>query len=260
MQCVALAGIAILGLPSFAAADSVGYEWVRQVLHSGRAAVDLYVKLSSPSSRVMMISAATFSTTAPGGFYQSPEHPFWQPGVQHAATAEDSLVTIGTSPSGSGNTSPTIVVPLGFYNFNDADGATDFSYIGTTEFTATWHIPPANTQWGYPVQGRVHVARFIVDSPTACDTIDATFDIVWKSSNGLTLVAGGGASNLPVLADFTCGGECASDFDGSGDVDGEDLGILLGDWGRSGPGDLNGDGEVNGEDLGILLSAWGACP
>jgi len=57
------------------------------------------------------------------------------------------------------------------------------------------------------------------------------------------------------------------DLDGDGDVDGIDLGILLGNWsiptGSPGCGgqlpclsDINGDGVVDGFDLGILLSNW----
>lgn len=48
-----------------------------------------------------------------------------------------------------------------------------------------------------------------------------------------------------------------ADLDGDGDVDGADLGLLLGAWGSAGPvGDLNGDGIVDGADLGALLGAW----
>jgi hypothetical protein len=40
-------------------------------------------------------------------------------------------------------------------------------------------------------------------------------------------------------------------------VNGDDLGILLGDWGQTtGPADLNGDGVVDGNDLGELLANW----
>ncbi|MFG0257797.1 MAG: hypothetical protein ACF8GE_07855 [Phycisphaerales bacterium JB043] len=55
---------------------------------------------------------------------------------------------------------------------------------------------------------------------------------------------------------------CAADFDGSGAVDGADLGLLLGLWGGCGVcvPDFNGDGFVDGADLGLLLGAWGACP
>ncbi|MCA9286012.1 MAG: hypothetical protein KDA22_12385 [Phycisphaerales bacterium] len=52
---------------------------------------------------------------------------------------------------------------------------------------------------------------------------------------------------------------CAADLDGDGQVNGSDLGIMLGAWGTPGPGDLNDDGTVDGSDLGLLLGAWGDC-
>lgn len=54
---------------------------------------------------------------------------------------------------------------------------------------------------------------------------------------------------------------CPGDVDGDGLVDGVDLGILLGSWGRCTgcDADLNLDGAVNGIDLSILLGAWGGC-
>jgi formylglycine-generating enzyme len=45
------------------------------------------------------------------------------------------------------------------------------------------------------------------------------------------------------------------DLNGSGTVDGADLGILLSAWGQS-AADLNRDGTTDGADLGILLVAW----
>lgn len=56
---------------------------------------------------------------------------------------------------------------------------------------------------------------------------------------------------------------CPADLNDDGQVDGADLGILLGAWGPcSGgcPADLNGDGQVDGADLGELLGDWGSCP
>ncbi len=48
------------------------------------------------------------------------------------------------------------------------------------------------------------------------------------------------------------------DFDGSGIVDGDDLGSLLGGWGAAPSAyDLNCDGRVDGDDLGTLLGSWG---
>jgi hypothetical protein len=40
-------------------------------------------------------------------------------------------------------------------------------------------------------------------------------------------------------------------------VNGQDLGMLLGQWGTAGSADLNRDGVVNGTDLGLMLGAWG---
>ena len=54
---------------------------------------------------------------------------------------------------------------------------------------------------------------------------------------------------------------CLGDFDGSGDVNGADLAVLLGAWNTpSQEADLDGDGLVGGADLALLLGAWGACP
>jgi hypothetical protein len=56
---------------------------------------------------------------------------------------------------------------------------------------------------------------------------------------------------------------CLGDLTGDGNVDGADLGALLGSWGPctgSCAADLNADGAVTGADLGALLGAWGACP
>ncbi|HMN95065.1 MAG TPA: dockerin type I domain-containing protein [Phycisphaerales bacterium] len=52
-----------------------------------------------------------------------------------------------------------------------------------------------------------------------------------------------------------------ADLDGSGAIDGADLGALLAAWGPvggGGPADFNGDGVVDGADLGTLLSSWGS--
>lgn len=55
--------------------------------------------------------------------------------------------------------------------------------------------------------------------------------------------------------------ECAGDFDGSGAVDGGDLGALLAAWDSVDLTiDLTGDHMVGGADLGMLLSLWGPCP
>ena len=53
---------------------------------------------------------------------------------------------------------------------------------------------------------------------------------------------------IPVLGDLT----------GDGDVDGGDLGVLLGSWGGSGAADLDESGTIDAADLAILLGEWTA--
>jgi subtilisin family serine protease len=59
----------------------------------------------------------------------------------------------------------------------------------------------------------------------------------------------------------TCG-EGVPDFNKSGAVGGEDLAVLLSQWGFTPgvPGDLTGNGWIDGEDLAIFLTMWGPCP
>jgi hypothetical protein len=58
---------------------------------------------------------------------------------------------------------------------------------------------------------------------------------------------------------------CQGDIVEFGAVDGQDLGILLSNWGPvepEGPSllcDINGDLAIDGVDLGLLLSSWGPC-
>ena len=55
-------------------------------------------------------------------------------------------------------------------------------------------------------------------------------------------------------------GACPIDLDGSGAVDGGDLGLLLNLWGTAGPsGDFDQDGFVGASDLALLLGSWGPC-
>jgi hypothetical protein len=54
---------------------------------------------------------------------------------------------------------------------------------------------------------------------------------------------------------------CPSDLNHDGVVDGEDLALLMSNWGLSDPEyQLDGDGVVNGGDLSEVLGNWGPCP
>lgn len=56
---------------------------------------------------------------------------------------------------------------------------------------------------------------------------------------------------------------CIGDVTGDRNVGGDDLGVMLSQWGDVSPTtttDLNSDGYVNGADIGYLLNGWGECP
>lgn len=77
----------------------------------------------------------------------------------------------------------------------------------------------------------------------------------------VALSAPSGATLADASAIGTIVPSCVGDLDGSGQVDGGDLGIVLAAWGQSDPvADLDGNGAVDGADLGVLLAAWGGCP
>jgi len=81
------------------------------------------------------------------------------------------------------------------------------------------------------------------------------------------VVGGYGATTAAVSGNLEITGppqpNCPADLNDDGFVNGDDLGILLSQWGEcttSCSADFNNDGFVNGDDLGVLLAAWGACP
>lgn len=65
----------------------------------------------------------------------------------------------------------------------------------------------------------------------------------------------------PFIADISIVRPCPSDLDGSGSIDGVDIGVLLAEFGACTGcvSDLDGSGNVDGVDLGRLLASWGSC-
>ena len=71
----------------------------------------------------------------------------------------------------------------------------------------------------------------------------------------------GGHSHTVAVAIQTL--TCTADLNHDNNVNGADLGVLLGQWATAGGttgADINADGTVNGADLGLMLGAWGPCP
>lgn len=72
-------------------------------------------------------------------------------------------------------------------------------------------------------------------------------------------ISGPGMSKQPLPASMLSHGGVVIDPDlnNDGRISGNDLALLLGYWGTSGPmGDLDFDGSVGGSDLALLLSSW----
>jgi hypothetical protein len=67
------------------------------------------------------------------------------------------------------------------------------------------------------------------------------------------------AIDAVILLAMECekGPDLPGDLNGDGEVNGEDVGIFLSQWGSSdGIADINGDGLVDGADFGILIANW----
>jgi len=72
--------------------------------------------------------------------------------------------------------------------------------------------------------------------------------------------AAGDLGSPGTFVSATCFPKCAGDLNGNGAVGGDDLAIVLGNWGGAGVGDLDANGIIDGADLAIVLGAWGECP
>lgn len=173
-----------------------------------------------------------------------------------------------------------------------------FGEGGTIELSAdgvTWHpVPGAAADGGLPTMGYADVgpystatgfvptdpARPVDPAITADALLGAAYAEVVAAYDGgaggtdIDLAAVGLASasyvRIRVAADAASVPEIdavvavrpmrAGDVDGDGDVDGADLGVLLGAWGPADAGaaaDLDRDGDIDGADLGRLLGDWG---
>lgn len=139
--------------------------------------------------------------------------------------------------------------------FNGTVGGNDQFVIEISNDGAAWvqvesvtFAPPA---W---VKKSFRVSDFV--APTA--TVQMRFVASDNPNNSITIA---GVDEFAVST-FECGAApCLGDFDGNGEVDGGDLGLLLGAWDTDNATyDVDQSGIVDGADLGLVLGAWGACP
>lgn len=138
---------------------------------------------------------------------------------------------------------PRAVTPDGrlwFTNFGSGNNPTAGLawYDGTDWGKFPGPVPSGAPQWG----GLPHAQIYAVQTRELANGYE-----LWMScpSRGIAVLT----VTLPTAL--------LGDLNGDGIVDGADLGMLLGAWGRANSAaDLDGDGTVGGADLGILLAAW----
>lgn len=267
-------------LATASTADFIGWQTEAIMLPSGRYAMNIYAGFSNSQDRVQFVYDVALTTSAFNGFYQSPEHPFWQPGIQNKLTSDDSWVTIGTHPNGNGNSAGSTITPVPeFMNFDDGNGATDFSFIDGGRDGAGWYNNNPQSAWGYANvgQNRVLLAHIVV-THNSLVRWSATMQV--RLANGsIQIVGTGTVIGHPLHNDWDHDGvldvndNCVGIFnpdqvdcngDGIGDACEIAAGIAVDANGNGVPdacectGDATGDGIVDGADLGALLAAWGA--
>ena len=127
-------------------------------------------------------------------------------------------------------------------DFDDA-GENVANATGTGPYSLSFTVPAGQPEGPTRMRVRIHDGEFDAMSPcgnaTYGEVEDYTIDVVIVKE------------------------PCTGDVNGDGQVNGADLGLLLGSWGACPtgcPADLNDDGQVNGADLGLMLGAWGVCP
>lgn len=173
-----------------------------------------------------------------------------------------SVATLGATSSGidsalacSQSGGPTVDADLWYLFEAPCTGTVDVSFCGA-DFDSRLDIYDATA--GCPTSG---------DSPYTCaddtcgDDPEITGMLAITGQQFLIRIGsrdGSTGSGDLVIDCMPFAEPCPSDLNGDEQVDGADLGLMLGSWG-SGGGDVNGDGTTNGADLGLLLGAWGPC-
>lgn len=87
------------------------------------------------------------------------------------------------------------------------------------------------------------------------------YTLTCSTANGMSSRSTVGTTSKSAEYSFGFWKECAGDLDGSGQVNLEDLAVLLASFGGDNGGDLNNDGQTTLQDLAIVLSNFGgSCP
>ncbi|MBC23943.1 MAG: hypothetical protein CMJ32_08530 [Phycisphaerae bacterium] len=120
-----------------------------------------------------------------------------------------------------------------------------------TDWVLVEEVDSTSSQW-------LNSTFTVSDYVTPTSTVQVRFICSDIGNNSVTEA---GVDNFEVQQ-YICSATCPGDYNGDGEVSGEDLGALLGAWGTDNC-DINISGSngciINGEDLGALLGSWGVC-
>jgi hypothetical protein len=87
------------------------------------------------------------------------------------------------------------------------------------------------------------------------------YTLMCSTANGMSSRSTIGTSSKSAEYSFGFWKECAGDIDGSGQINLEDLALVLASFGTDNGGDVNGDGQTTLADLAIVLGNFGdTCP
>ena len=175
------------------------------------------------------------------------------------------LMRRGYLDSGGLSITATIAnVPYDAYDviaYFDADGSDRPGWVSANGAEPRYFLTEAATAAGYTFPPLVEAIATIQE-----DAIRSHYAI-FSSQTGSTCtielnqLAGNIGFNGLQIIEAEGGEPCNGDFNGDGEVNGADFGLLLAAWGAC-PDcmeDINGDGQVNGADVGLELANWGTC-
>jgi hypothetical protein len=215
--------------------------------------LDLYALFSDKDELLVGIREATITSSNAVFLHDDSAGGSWRPQATSGSAALDSHVLLGGWP-GPGNST---IFPTG-PSPDQADFPNGISWQDGDEvpFQGIPQPLPFINLYG------VKVGRFVTSaipedpcSPVAKSFVLSCIVVYQPFLGGPVLEI-----SLPHPAVFAPP-ILAGDVDANGNVDGNDLGLLLGSWGpcASCPADLNADGVVDSADLGLLLANWNTC-
>lgn len=161
--------------------------------------MNIYAHFSEQTDKLVNVANSNITATFQGGFYQSADHPFWNPSnTQNKNTSVDSWVTIDTNPNGNGNAYSGTIGDGNFQNFADYSGTTtyDFSVIENGPHGAGWYTGNPLNNFGLADGGTVLVAHLVFYAPNLeegavpAGVVNWGAQLVYSNASGSAFVAG----------------------------------------------------------------------